>query len=291
MTTDIQPTSRAIVSQGLTLNYLDWGNAGAPTLILMHGMYDHAHSWDWVARAICGKWHVIAPDLRGHGDSQWSPDGAYHLPCYLEDFVELVDTLGRGPVSIVAHSMGGNPAARFAALYPARVSKLVLVDAMGPMASVLARWDQQGVISRSREWLERRRETATKPPRRFASMDECVARMASANSHLSAAQARYLAEHGARRFDNAYGWKYDPAVGNLLPEDFAFHLADYWREISAETLLCWGPNGWTTNPSTDGTAACFRNHQSAVFENAGHWIHHDQLDDFVAALQAFLAAP
>jgi pimeloyl-ACP methyl ester carboxylesterase len=167
MTTVIQATSKTFVSQGLELHYLDWGNDGAPTLIFIHGMYDHARSWDWVARALREKWHVIAPDLRGHGDSEWSPDGAYHMTYYLQDLTDLVDALGSDPVSIVAHSMGGNPAARFAALYPARVRKLVLVDAMGPNAPVVARWAEQGVVKRSREWLQKRRGASRSLDRRF----------------------------------------------------------------------------------------------------------------------------
>jgi len=290
MTTNIEPVSKTFDSQGLKLHYLDWGSAGAPILIFVHGMNDHARSWDWAARAMCREWRVIALDLRGHGDSEWSPDGAYHIAYYLLDFTDLVDTLGADQVSIVAHSMGGNPAARFAALYPQRVHKLVLVDAMGPNASVIARWRKQGVVNLSREWMEKRRRTVARAPRRFAAIDQAVERMARANKHLSNEQAHHLAIHGVRRYDDGYGWKYDPAVGNFLPEDFAFPLAEYWREITAPTLICWGPDGWTTNPATDGSSANFRDHRHITFESAGHWIHHDQLDAFVAALQQFLPA-
>lgn len=288
MPQDIEPKSKFYQSQGLTLHYLDWGNESAPTLIFVHGMHDHAHSWDWTARALCQDWHVVAVDLRGHGDSAWSPDGAYHNAYYLLDFAALMETLNLKSAAIVAHSLGGNPSARYAALYPQRVDKLVLVDAMGPSAAIIETWDKQGVVNRSRDWLEKRRETQQKTPRRFATIDDAVARMANANKHLSPEQAHHLALHGVRQNADGYSWKFDPLVGNFQPEDFSIHLAEYWQEITAPTLLCWGPESWTTDPATDGRAAYFRNHQTNTFENAGHWLHHDQLDAFVAALQNFL---
>ncbi len=288
MNTDIGPISKTYVSQGLKLRYLDWGNEQAPLLLVVHGMRDHARSWDWVARELRHDWHVIAPDLRGHGDSEWSPDGAYHSPYHLLDFTDLVDALGHDPINIIAHSFGGNPTARFAALYPGRVRRLVLVDAMGPTAQVIAKWNELGVVNRARDWVAKSRAISESGPRRYASMEEAVARMAEANRHLSIEQARHLAIHGARKYADGYGWKYDPRIGNFLPEDFAIDLAEYWREIRAPTLICWGTESWTTNPATDGRSAHFHDHRNICFENAGHWLHHDRLDDFLAGVRGFL---
>lgn len=285
-----EPVSKFFYSQGLQLHYLDWGNPEAPPLILIHGMHDHARSWDWVARALCDDWHVIAVDLRGHGDSAWSPDGAYHNPYLLHDLVDLIDSLGAQSVTLIAHSLGGNPATRFAALYPERVAKLVLVDAMGPYPSVLAAWDEEGPVKRSRDWLEKRRQTTARAPRRIATLEEAITRMARVNPHLSAEQVRHLATHAVRQFEDGYSWKYDPHTGNFLPEDFAIHLRAYWPEITAPTLVCWGTRSWTSNPATDGSAALIPNHQNVSFETAGHWIHHDLLDEFVAAVKQFFQA-
>src|SRR5947209_18151539 len=69
------PTSHTYFSQRLRLHYVDWGNPAKPPLLLVHGGRDHCRNWDWVAGALHQDWHVLAPDLRGHGDSQWSPDG------------------------------------------------------------------------------------------------------------------------------------------------------------------------------------------------------------------------
>jgi alpha-beta hydrolase superfamily lysophospholipase len=108
------PTANSFISQRLRMHYVDWGNPGAPPLILQHGGRDHCRSWDWVAEELAKDWHVIAPDLRGHGDSAWAPDGNYEMNMFVYDFAQLVHSLGHDQVSIVAHSLGGNVATRFA---------------------------------------------------------------------------------------------------------------------------------------------------------------------------------
>src|SRR5260370_7104116 len=77
------PTSRVYFSQRLRLHYVDWGNSGAPPLLLVHGGRDHCRNWDWVATPLRRAWHVLAPDLRGHGASQWSPHGNYTIARFL----------------------------------------------------------------------------------------------------------------------------------------------------------------------------------------------------------------
>lgn len=287
-TAGIDPVSRTYISQGLELHYLDWDNECAPLLLLIHGMRDHAHSWDWTACALRHDWHIVALDLRGHGDSQWSPDGAYIIPYHILDVANLIDMIGQEQVTIIAHSLGGNVAARYTALFPQRVRKLVLVDGLGPSAELLARWATEGPVKRTREWLEGRRETATRAPRRFVAIDEAIARMAAANKHLSADQARYLAIHGVRLHADGYGWKYDPAVGTYLPQDFPADLTVFWREISVPTLFCWGSESWTPHPASDGRITHLPDHRAIIFDKAGHWLHHDQLDAFLAALREFL---
>jgi pimeloyl-ACP methyl ester carboxylesterase len=284
----IEPISRTYLSQGLKLHYLDWGNEGAPLLVFIHGTRDHARSWDWTARALRHDWHVIAPDLRGHGDSQWSPDGAYLAAYQVLDIADLLDSLNHEEATIVGHSFGGNISARYAAIFPQRMRKLVLVDGLGPSDQVLAAWAERGAVQRTHEWITKRRETAAQTPRRFATVDQAIARMAGANKHLSREQASHLAIHGVRQHVDGYGWKYDPVIGTFLPEDFSVDLTAFYRAITVPTLLCYGPESWTSNPETDGRAALFRDQRTVVFEKAGHLLHHDQLDAFLAALRAFL---
>src|SRR5690606_34998461 len=79
------PTSPFFTALRTRLHYVDRGNSAAPALLLVHGGFDHARSWDWTARALCGDYHVMAVDLRGHGDSGWSSDGGYMMSSFVYD--------------------------------------------------------------------------------------------------------------------------------------------------------------------------------------------------------------
>src|SRR5262245_7396144 len=110
--------SETYVSQRLKLNYVDWGNEDAPTLLLVHGGRDHARSWDWVAEDLARDFHVIAPDLRGHGDSQWAVGSSYSLIDYVLDVAQLLKQVDRFPVAIIGHSLGGSVSLHYAGTYP-----------------------------------------------------------------------------------------------------------------------------------------------------------------------------
>ena len=184
------PTSNSFTSQRLRLHYVDWGNPDAPPLILQHGGRDHCRSWDWVAAELAKDWHVIAPDLRGHGDSAWSPDGDYSSNAFVYDFAQLVHSLGYDQVTIIAHSLGGNIATRFTGLYPDKVSKLVNIEGLGPSPKMLAERGQLCQADLLRNWIEDKRKASGRIPRRYATIDAALARMQEENGFLSDEQAR-----------------------------------------------------------------------------------------------------
>lgn len=290
---DTGPESRIYLSQRLRLHYLDWGNPHAPTLILQHGGLDHARSWDWVARALRHDWHVIAPDLRGHGDSAWSADGAYLMPYHVYDFTQLIHHLNVPQVTIVGHSLGGAIAMRHAGLYPETVDRIVSIEGLGlsPEAS-RARYAEPA-DARWRAWIEECRALGGRVPRRYASVAEALARLHGQHPHLSEAQALHLTVHGLRRNeDGSYGWKYDNmARSNLASGTGDEELHALWHRIPCPVLLAYGAESWASNPAEDGRAGHFRNARVALFEGAGHWLHHDRFDAFLAELRVFLAEP
>ncbi|HYD08238.1 MAG TPA: alpha/beta hydrolase, partial [Reyranella sp.] len=132
------PTSRHFISQRLRMHYVDWGNPDAPPLLLVHGGRDHCRNWDWVATALRRDWHILAPDLRGHGDSQWSPDGNYSMSAYIYDLAQLIHQQNLAPVTIVSHSLGGNICLRYTGIYPDSVHRLVAIEGLGPSPKVIA---------------------------------------------------------------------------------------------------------------------------------------------------------
>jgi pimeloyl-ACP methyl ester carboxylesterase len=285
------PTSNSFISQRLRLHYVDWGNPGAPPLILQHGGRDHCRSWDWVAEELAKDWHVIAPDLRGHGDSAWAPDGNYEMNAFVYDFAQLVHTLGHDQVTIVAHSLGGNIASRFTGLYPEKVRRFVNIEGLGPSPKTRAEREAAGYANRFREWIEKRRAAAGRIPRRYPSIEAAYARMKEENSFLTDEQARHLTIHGAsRNEDGTWSWKFDPYL-NVWPfEDVPeFRTEELWAAITCPMLLLYGANSWASNPEKDGRLDVFNNDPKVIeFENAGHWLHHDQFDRFMAEIRAFL---
>jgi pimeloyl-ACP methyl ester carboxylesterase len=284
------PTSRYYDSARLRLHYVDWGNPAGPPLVLLHGGRDHCRNWDWVAQALRDEWHVIAPDLRGHGDSAWSPDGAYAMAAYVYDLAQLVHQEMLAPLTIVGHSLGGNIALRFAGLYPEDVLKLVAIEGLGASPKVLAERGQLDIAARTRAWIDAQRALADRQRHRYASMEAALVRMQEENRHLSPAQARHLTVHGAtQNEDGSYSWKFDNYVRLIQPNDMTTaELHTLWSRITCPTLLVCGKESWVSNPAVDGRAQYFRNARVKVFERAGHWVHHDNLQGFVTELRSFL---
>lgn len=286
--TEREPEQRTFHSQGLTLSYLDWGNTEAPLLLLLHGNRDHARSWNAVASAFAGTFRVIALDLRGHGDSAWSPDGAYLSSYNLLDIVDLLDLLGAGPATLVGHSFGGNIAARVAAAFPEKVSRLALADGFGPPPSAYVNWAREGGVKRTREWVEQHRTVSGRQPRLLATIEQGAERLQAGNPLLPAERALDLARHGLRKSGEGYAWKYDPLVAPFVPEEFLVdNAAEVWRDIACPTLLCYGEKSWNTNPELDGRAQQLRDYRVVEIAGAGHWPHQEQIDAFVRVLRDF----
>jgi len=284
------PTSRIYFSQRLRLHYVDWGNPGAPPLLLVHGGQDHCRNWDWVAERLRQGWHVIAPDLRGHGDSQWSPDGNYSMAGYIYDLAQLVHQQQLAPVTIVAHSLGGNIALRYAGIYPESVKRLVAIEGLGPSPKMLAERLKRTIAERMRRWIDEQRGLAGRLPRRYASIEEAFKRMQEANKHLSPEQARHLTQHGVNQNeDGTYSWKFDNYVRAWPPYDMTVaDVEELWGRIACPTLLVYGKESWASNPEEDGRARHFKTAKVVTFEKAGHWVHHDRLDAFIDTISDFL---
>jgi len=285
----IGPTSHYHVSQRLRLHYVDWGNESKPLLLLIHGGRDHCRNWDWVARALREEWHIVAPDLRGHGDSQWAVGGAYALIDYTLDIAQLLDVLQPFPVTIIGHSLGGSIALQYTGTYPDRVRKVVAIEGLGPPPGMIK---DTPAPRRMQHWVTEMQGLARRHPHRYATLGECVARMREANPNLSPEQAQHLTVHGVNRNeDGSYTWKFDNYVRAASP--YLFNMRDareLWQEITCPTFLVRGTESWASDPEKDGRASAFANYRLINIEKAGHWVHHDQLDVFLAAVRAFLAA-
>jgi pimeloyl-ACP methyl ester carboxylesterase len=286
----IGPASSYYVSQRLRLHYVDWGNEAARPLVVIHGGRDHARSWDWVARDLRRDHHVIAPDLRGHGDSSWVRGGHYTIHEFVLDIAQLLETLDLGPVTIIGHSLGGAVAINYTAIYPDRVQKLVAIEGLGPPPAIRQQLEDKAIWERSHDWIQQVRTFSSRMPRRYPSIDAAAQRMLAENAFLSPEQAHHLTVHGvARNEDGTYTWKFDNYVRIFYPQRWdAGEIRELWGRITCRTLLMRGAESWAGDPSEDGRLEAFRNARVVNVPEAGHWVHHDRLDVFLREVRAFL---
>src|SRR5499427_1998418 len=149
------PTDRFVTVNGLRIHYLEWGAPDKQPLIMLHGIGRVAHTFDHIAPHFSSKYHVMAVDMRGHGDSDWDPKGAYLVEDYVKDIEGLAKQLGLQNIVIWGNSTGGRVAQVFAGLHPELVAAVISED-VGPerpreiadgMNTRLKREDERGWTS------------------------------------------------------------------------------------------------------------------------------------------------
>jgi pimeloyl-ACP methyl ester carboxylesterase len=280
-----EPESRFYTSQRLRLHYVLWGDERRPPLVLVHGGRDHARNWDRVAEAVADEYAVYAIDLRGHGDSDWAVGSQYSLPEFTADLAAFATHLGRDPLILVGHSLGGAVVLQYAGVSPERVKKVAAIEGLGP-SSV----QHEPASLRMRRWFAQLDNFAERSPRRYANLDEAVRRMREVNPNLSPAMAEHLTIHGARRDeDGRYRWKFDNYVRLHSPYEFNLEDArDLWNQSRCPVLLVRGDRSGAADPELDGKATAFHNYRSVTVPGAGHWVHHDRFEPFMDLLRDFL---
>ncbi|MDP3690121.1 alpha/beta fold hydrolase, partial [Bradyrhizobium sp.] len=283
------PQARYYQSQGLRLHYTDWGNASAPPLLLVHGGLDHSRSWDHVAQALRTDFHVIAPDLRGHGDSEWAKGSSYSLADHVYDLACLVKAEGLENVAVVGHSMGGMVSLTFAGAFPEKVSRLAVLDGVTNFPSRRLK----PIDIRIADWVGDLDNTAQRKTQRYTSVADGADRMLGRNGRLTREQAMHLATHALKAdADGGYSWKFDPYLRARAP--YRLSLEDniaLWSRIACPTLLVAGNESFLPDPESAGVLGHFKQAELVKIEGAGHWVQHDKPDEIVSALKTFLEVP
>lgn len=284
----MQTESRYYTSQRLKMHYLVWGDQAKPPLILIHGTRDHARSWDRTAQALIDRYCVYAPDLRGHGDSEWATGGDYSIIDYALDIHALGEEIGRAPYTIIGHSLGGGVALQYAGTFPEKVTKLVSIEGLGGMG--WSTGERRPAHVRMRQWVESMRKLEDRQLRSYASIDEATERMVEANRHLSPELARHLTVTGSRPAEGGVTWKFDNFTHAGSPYEFNMEDArDLWNQIRCPMLIIWGEESWGARFKSLDLSA-FHDYRSVKVEKAGHWVHHDQFDIFMGLVNDFLDA-
>jgi esterase len=223
------PKDEYLNVKGLCLHYLDWGDRRLRPVLLLHGFMAHAHVWDDFAQTFRTRYHVIALDQRGHGDSQWSEDEAYSLDDHFSDIANFIEVLDLKGLILLGHSMGGRNALFYTACHPQNVDKLVLVDAR-PANSVKA--------------SERLKHDLLHLPRQAGSLNEIAQAIRRLYPCLSIEVCHDLASYGYKEevLSGTFVPKYDVRMGfhsdqmGCIPED----LWPFIKNITCPTLIVRG---------------------------------------------------
>jgi pimeloyl-ACP methyl ester carboxylesterase len=270
----LTPREGYVVSDGLRLHYLAWGDPSAPPLVMLHGVGQQAHSWDFVAMELGQDHYVIALDQRGHGDSEWSPTQDYSPAAFQRDVEALVATLGLKRLILVGLSLGGMVAIRYAAAHQQEMRGLVVVD-IGP------------------ETIER----GSREIRNFMALEDelesfeaFVERAARFNPLRPPESFRGSLQHNLKQLPNGnWTWKYDryfrdPTVARSRPD-----LWPFVRQLRLPVLLVRGEQSRVLG---EREARLFLealpDAHYAVVPGAGHLVPGDQPERFSAVLRQWL---
>ncbi|MPZ23485.1 MAG: alpha/beta fold hydrolase [Dehalococcoidia bacterium] len=284
--TGMEPRSYFYESQRLRLHYVLWGDESKPPLVLVHGMRDHARNWDQVAERLLDHFSIYAVDLRGHGDSQWAFGSLYSVVDFTADLAALANHINRYPITLIGHSLGGSVALQYAGVFPETVHRIVSVEGLGPPLV-----PPTPASRRMRVWIDHVRDLERRRPRRY-DLDHAVRRMEEENPHLSHEMAAHLTVHGSRpNDDGTLSWKFDNFTRMHSPYEFNIDDArEIWNQIRCPVLLIRGGESWARDPEEDGRASAFHNYDSVCIDDAGHWVHHDQIERFMEHVTPFLLA-
>jgi pimeloyl-ACP methyl ester carboxylesterase len=257
------------------LHYLAWGEASKPGLVLVHGGAAHAEWWSFIAPFLTRQYYVVAPDLAGHGESDWRPH--YPRRAFADDIMAVIDAAGfAGPPVLVGHSMGGLVSIVACSLYGDRLAGAVIVDAP--------------VRKPDPESQERAERGSLRESRVYPDLETALSRF-----RLLPAQPvendfilDHLARTSLRKVQGGWRWKFDPRVF----ADFSLEsMHDYLASTRCRVALFRGQESSVVPPETGAYMYELLNRNSPLVEipEAYHHVFLDQPLAFVSALRALLA--
>jgi pimeloyl-ACP methyl ester carboxylesterase len=226
-----QAKNEFLTVHGRRLHYLDWGNSDAPPVVWVHGYTSSAEAFNAPARHFQERFHSIALDVRGHGESAWSPTGAYQYSDQVGDLEHLVKQLGLEQFTLVGTSMGGIIAMTYAGAHSERLVRLVIND-IGPEAEI---------------GTQRITQTVGARPEAFATLEDAMAyrrQVSPITARRSAEDQQELALGVLRQqADGHWVWKMDPAYIQQRVQHGPPPRPALWpvlQRLPCPTLVVWG---------------------------------------------------
>jgi pimeloyl-ACP methyl ester carboxylesterase len=244
----------------------------------LHGGGQSAHTWQRVATRLADRYHLIAPDARGHGDSDWSAEGDYTIAAFGADLHGLANRLALGRFVLVGMSMGGMTALGYAGVHGASLRGLVVVD-IAPEIQPEGR-DRIVAFMKGRD--------------SFASLDEAVDYAYAFNPRRSPEALRQTLPRNLRELpDGRWRWKWDPA---FLPDgehpESRFGLEDLWQaaaRVPCPALVVHGSESDILSRDTGERLASVLPHGRYVsVAGSGHSVQGDNPHSLSEAIERFL---
>jgi pimeloyl-ACP methyl ester carboxylesterase len=286
------PRSHVVDVRGLDYHVLEWGDASAPAIVLLHGWMDVAASFQFVVDAFARPWRVIAPDWQGFGRTAWRADG-YWFQDYVADLDFLLRALVPGQrVHLVGHSLGANVAMIFAGVRPEAVASVVALDGFGIPAE-----RTEVAPKKLRAWLDALAHPPALVP--YAGLAAVADRLQKNNPRLPRDKAEYLAGEWAEALpDGGARLRADPR--HKLPFPTVYRMEEIeavWREVRAPVLWVMAAQSdipkWLAGAGDAATEVARRmrhvpNARLVTVDDAGHMLHHDQPREVARIVEEFI---
>jgi pimeloyl-ACP methyl ester carboxylesterase len=284
---DTHPRRREVTANGLRHHLLEWDGGGKTTLLCLHGFLDLSWGFAPIAPALAEVgYHVVAPDLRGHGDTEWvGAGGYYYFMDYLHDVADLVDAVAREDLVLLGHSMGGSIASLFAGVFPERPRRIVVMEGMR-----LPEQPAEDLPGRAVDWIHGVRRARQRGPRALPDLDACAARIRQFDPLCPPDVAHFLAEHGTLPVSEGRAFKHDPVHVTRGPYPFRLEQwMQYWRAVRCPVLLLEGERTeLPPPPDMAERAACLRDVRTRVVPRAGHMMMRHEPAAVASAVLEFL---
>uniref|UniRef100_UPI0037E8970F serine hydrolase-like protein n=1 Tax=Semicossyphus pulcher TaxID=241346 RepID=UPI0037E8970F len=202
-----------------------WGPDHGRPVLCLHGWADNSGTFNTLIPLLPKECRYVAVDLAGHGQSSHRPPGVFYaFPYYVMDVRRVVDALQWSKFSIIGHSMGGNVAGMFSALYPEMVDSIVLLDSYGFLPT-----DPKEMPKVMRQGMDETIQYEKKmeeDKRRVYTYEKAAERLLAANPQLSEESVNVLLERGLVQVEG----------GVMFSRDFRINLKNIAR-ISMEQSL------------------------------------------------------
>lgn len=266
-------------------HFLSWGDADKSPIVMLHGFMDHAHTFDWIANILMEKYHLIAWDARGFGQTEWvHPSGYYHFPEYLLDLQLFLEAINIENPILLGHSMGGIIASFYSGAFPEKVKAVINIEGW-----MIPNSPFSSAPERVRLWIDGVKNPGSFKP--LNSLFEAIQRLQKTDPQLSYEIASHMAEMGTFEKNGKIYWFHDPLHRTRSPQPaYSEQMQAFWNNITCPVLLLKGENTPSENPQFAENIKAFKTAKYEEIPESGHNLHLHQPEITAKKIISFLGS-